>query len=101
MPHLRLEWMQTSRAQFEAIRTRARQAGVYNRFRAAHNGLVWTLSDLARALQAGEPLYHLAHPGAMVRQCGYDCLSVSYAVYPNECLGYILRYHTIPDTWPF
>lgn len=100
MPAVRMDWIATSRTQFELIRQRASDAGKHEAFRQAHAAVVNSLRDLSLASQNGEKLYNTRLPGGEVRHwlCGF--LSVCYVLFPAERVGWILKYSTVPASWP-
>lgn len=100
MPALKLEWTPLSRSQFEKIRQRAIDTGRYADFAAAHNEIIATLSDLDSASEMGEPLYNTRKVGGEVRHWVKRFIAVSYALFREERVGWIVKYVTIPESWP-
>ena len=100
MPALKLMWTQSSRGQFETLRKRAIDTGKQDEFVRTHNEIVVALRDLDTALNKGEPLYHTRKPGGEVRQWGHHFILVSYVVFRQEQVGWILKYLPVPESWP-
>lgn len=100
MPDLKLLWTQLSKSQFDEFRQRAIAAGKLDEFIKAHNEIVAVLRDLDSALEKGEPLYHTRKPGGEVRQWVQQFIAVSYVIFREEQVGWVLKYLPVPESWP-
>lgn len=101
MPPLRMGWTPAARAGYADVRRRAIGGHRFNEFAQRHNEVIVALRDLTTALQFGEPLFHTRLPGGQVRQVLRGFLSVIYAVIEPAQIGWIIRYETSPEDWPF
>jgi hypothetical protein len=101
MSPLRMEWTQSSRAQFEVVCRRAQAGGRYADLLVVHNHMVQAFQDLNEALSRGEVLYSTRLSGGEVRLWIHGFLSVTYVVYRSQQVAFIVQYQTMPDTWPF
>jgi hypothetical protein len=100
MAALRLEWTPSAKAEFEALRQRARDTGEAERFKQIHNEIVLALRDLDQALERGEREYSTRRPGGEVRHWVHHFLSVYYVVFREEQVGWIMKYQCVPESWP-
>lgn len=100
MPALKLEWTPLSRSQFEKLRQRAIATGRHADFAALHNEIITTLSDLDRASEKGEPLYNTRKAGGEVRHWVKRFIAVSYVLFREERIGWIVKYLPVPESWP-
>jgi len=100
MAALRLEWTQASKAHFDALQKRAKDRGAADQFKQAHNEIVAALSDHTNAMELGEVLFKTRKPGGEVRHWVHRFLSLTYVVFRQEQIGWILRYQAVPETWP-
>lgn len=96
-----MEWTPVARAEFDSLKRRAMEAGVFEQFRLAHNEIALTLKDLDQALLKGEPLFHTRKPGGVARHWVCQVISVWYVVFRDEQMGWIIHYKPVPETWPF
>lgn len=101
MPTLRMEWTPAARAEFETLQHRATQADASGQFKQAHNAVALALMDLDQALAKGEPLYETRQPGGFVRHWVCQFISVAYVVFPEQGVGWIVHYRSVPESWPF
>jgi hypothetical protein len=100
VPALKLFWTRLSQEQFDRLHTRAIDTGRLDEFVRTHNESVVALRDLDTALDKGEPLYHTRKPGGEVRQWCHHFISVSYVVFRQEQVGWIVKYLPVPESWP-
>jgi hypothetical protein len=100
MAALRMEWTLSSKAQFEELKKRAAATGKGEQFKQAHNEIVNTLREAASALEKGELLYRTQRPGGEVRHWICHFLSVCFVVFRDEQVGWILKYNSVPESWP-
>jgi hypothetical protein len=95
-----MEWTKSSKAQFEELKQRSRDADHYEQFRQAHNEITTALRDLDQALEKGEAQYSTRRPGGEVRHWIHRFISVTYVVFRAEQVGWILSYQLVPASWP-
>jgi hypothetical protein len=100
MPALKVVWTYLSKPQFDDLRQKATQAGRLTDFIRVHNEIVAALHDLDQALEKGECEYHTRKPGGDVRKWVHQFIAVSYVVFPNEQVAWVLRYQPVPSSWP-
>jgi plasmid stabilization system protein ParE len=100
MATLIIEWTRASKSQFDELRQRAIDTGNYEQFKQTHNEIVVALRDLAQAREKGELLYKTRRPGGEVRHWIHQFISVSYVVFGEEEVGWILAYRSVPESWP-
>jgi hypothetical protein len=96
MPLLRLEWTVVSRPMFEHWRSHFTAIGRGHDFSRVHNQIVTVLTDSEQAMEKGEALFNTRKPGGLVRLWVHEFISVCYVVFPQERLGWILRYQCTP-----
>jgi hypothetical protein len=102
MPVLKILWTRLSEPQFDDLRQRATAAaGKLDEFAKVHNEIVTALRDPEQALEKGEPLYKTRKPGGEVRQWLHKFISVSYVIFRDEQVGWIIKYQAVPASWPF
>jgi hypothetical protein len=100
MATLRLEWTNSSKAQFEELKRRAIEHEQYDHFRQTHNEIVITLKEMTQACEKGELLYKTRMPGGEVRHWVHGFVSVCYVVFRTEQVSWILQYRSVPESWP-
>jgi hypothetical protein len=101
MTALKLIWSTPAKKQFDELHHRAIATGHLDEFLAAHNEIVDILSDLERATQKSDPLYHTKKPGGMVRHVLHRCVSVIFYLYPDDRIVCVAKYLPVPPSWPF
>jgi hypothetical protein len=100
MPSLKIVWTHLSKRQFDDLRQRAKDTNHSLEFIKTHNEVVAILRDLDRATEKGDPLYHTKKPGGMVHHFLHEFISVTYAVFAAEQIGWVTNYVSVPATWP-
>lgn len=100
MPSVKFTWTPSAKSQFEELRKRASDAGKHQQFVRVHNEIVTALRDLKMALEKGELLFATRKAGGEVRHWVHQFISVCYAVFRDEPAGWILKYRSVPDSWP-
>ena len=100
MPALKIVWLDLSKQQFEELRRRAVDTNRYPDFVRRHNEIVGILRDLDRATQRGDPLFHTNKPGGVVYHFLHDFISVTYAIFAQERVGWVMKYLPVPASWP-
>jgi len=100
MATLRVEWTTSSKAQFDELRKRAIGNEQYDQFRQTHNEIAVALNDMTQACEKGELLYKTRMPGGEVRLWVHGFISVCYVVFRAEQVGWILKYSSVPASWP-
>jgi hypothetical protein len=100
MASLKMEWTLASKAQFEELRQRAAGAGKKEQFNRVHNEIVFALQELTQALEKGELLYNTRRAGGEVRHWIHRFISVCYAVFRHEQVGWVVAYKSVPASWP-
>jgi hypothetical protein len=100
MPEFKMLWIDASKAQFEQLRQRAANTGRSSEFVAAHNQIAQILQDVEKAIEKGDPLYHTKKPGGVCYHLLVRFISVTYIVFEEEKVGWILKYLAVPPSWP-
>lgn len=97
---MKVLWTRPAELRFEELRSRAIDTGNLPQFIHAHNELVARLRDPHQAATMGEPLYRTRLPGGEVRHWIHRFIAVTYAVFPGEQVVWIVRYQSVPESWP-
>jgi len=100
MSTLKTAWTRSSKQQFDQLRQRAAEAKRLGEFIDAHNEIAAILRDVDRAVEKGEPLYNTQKPGGVVRHFLHDFVSVTYAIFAAQGVGWIIAYLPVPSSWP-
>ena len=100
MPSLTLTSTQTANQQYRELRQRAVAVGQLDQFNTIHTEILGDLCNLDKAIERGERLYLTRKPGGEVRQWVHRFISVTYVVFPNELTGWIIKYASVPSSWP-
>jgi hypothetical protein len=100
MSTLKIVWTSLSKRQFDELRQRAANTNHTDEFVKAHNTIVAILRDLDRALEMGDPLYHTHKGGGVVRHFLHQFISVTYTVFADERVGWVIKYLPVPASWP-
>jgi hypothetical protein len=100
MAGLKMIWTQIAKRQFDEFHKRAIDTKHSNEFIKAHNEVVEILADLERATERGDPQYHTKKAGGIVRHFLHRFISVTYCVFAEERVGWVIRYAPVPPSWP-
>jgi hypothetical protein len=100
MPLLKLVWTHSSKLQFEELRQKAESVGRGGEFTITFNEIAAALKQVELALEKGEPLYHTRKSGGVVRQWVHRFICITYVVFPDDALGWVTKFQSVPSTWP-
>jgi hypothetical protein len=101
MSALKMEWATPAKTQFDEVRQRAAATGHLDEFLTVHAELMGLLCDLEKAIEKSDPLYNTNKPGGVVRHLIHRFLSATFYMFPDEHVGWIAKYRTVPASWPF
>jgi len=94
-----LSFAPPARSQYLAIRDRVASVGKSNEFRDVNVGIIRQLRDPAKAQSLGEILYKTQLPGGEVRVWSYHGIAVTYALYVQRNVAFIIRYAVHHKRW--
>lgn len=100
MPELKSVWTVASKSQFDELRQRAVDTNHLADFIRVHNEIVALLGDLERVIEKGDPLYRTKKPGGIVLHILLEFISVTYTLFAEERVGWVIGYRAIPASWP-
>ncbi|MCI0739064.1 MAG: hypothetical protein L0Y72_08470 [Gemmataceae bacterium] len=100
MPAVKVHWTRLSKPQFDDLRKRAEESERLAEFSRAHNEIVLALRDLDQAMTKGEPAYRTRKSGGEVRKWVHRFIAVSYAVFPEDQVAWVLKYQPVSSSWP-
>jgi hypothetical protein len=101
MTALKMDWATPAKKQFDEVLQRAVATGHLDEFVAAHAELVDILSDVEKAIEKSDPLYNTKKHGGVVRHLYHRFLSATFYLYPDDRIGWITKYRTVPASWPY